>query len=249
MGKSKKPGKLIFVGYDMDKEKWKSIYLDEEKTKYKISNRGRVKNKNTGKILATILDRYGYEQVCLIHNGKRHSITIHTLVAKYFIPNKEHKPQVNHKDGTKYNNFDFNLEWATSKENMIHAYETGLHDYRAMGENHGMNVYTEEQIRYVCELLEECKTSIKEIVNKTGVSKTTVYDILSKKYWTQISCEYNIDNFSTKKVHGIDTEVQKKIIELAKQQKSVKEIRLALNLPYSDNSNARISYYVKKYKR
>ena len=89
MGKSKKPGKLIFVGYDIGKEKWKTIYLDGEKTKYKISNYGRVKNKNTKKILATILDRYGYEQVCLIHKGKRHSLTVHTLVAKYFIPNKE----------------------------------------------------------------------------------------------------------------------------------------------------------------
>lgn len=248
MGKSKKPGKLIFVGYDIGKEKWKTIYLDGEKTKYKISNYGRVKNKNTKKILATILDRYGYEQVCLIHKGKRHSLTVHTLVAKYFIPNKEHKPQVNHKDGTKYNNFEFNLEWATSQENVIHAYRTGLHDYRAMGENHGLNVYTEEQIHDVCKLLEKCELGIKAISDKTGVSKATIHDIIAKKYWTQISCNYNIDNYSTKKVHGIDTDIQEKIIKLAKQQKSVHEIRAALNLPYSDNSNARIAYYVKKYK-
>ena len=51
----------------------------------------------------------------------------HRLVAITFIPNTDSKKIfVNHKDGNKQNNHVSNLEWVTSQENNIHAYQTGL---------------------------------------------------------------------------------------------------------------------------
>lgn len=70
----------------------------------------------------TISNTGGYASIRL--PDKNHFI--HRLVAEAFIPNPENKPQVNHKDGIKRHNSVDNLEWVTAKENVAHAYATGL---------------------------------------------------------------------------------------------------------------------------
>jgi hypothetical protein len=51
-------------------------------------------------------------------------------VAGYYIENPLHKKCVNHKDGNKANNHNYNLEWNTHKENNHHAFVMGLNPNR-----------------------------------------------------------------------------------------------------------------------
>ena len=124
------------------KEVWKDIrvvknvdYLGH----YQVSNLGRIKSlnryrKNRHGVPALVRERilklqysqYGYNVICLSLNNKRATISVHQIVGIAFIPNPENKSQINHINGIKTDNRVENLEWATQKENIQHAYDTGL---------------------------------------------------------------------------------------------------------------------------
>ena len=74
------------------------------------------------------LDKYGYYRVSIYNKDDKRTYTflVHRCVAEHYLPNPEGKKVVNHKDANKKNNHKDNLEWATSSENMRHAYELGL---------------------------------------------------------------------------------------------------------------------------
>lgn len=101
-------------------EVWKDIKGYEGL--YQVSNFGRVKSLfRYKKILKLCKSESGYLCVNLYKNKKMKRITVHRLVAENFI----NKPtlEVNHKDGNKENNFISNLEWVTTKENIIHRFK------------------------------------------------------------------------------------------------------------------------------
>lgn len=75
-----------------------------------------------GKFLKPSINGRGYFRVELgaKKSGYRRYF-IHRLVATTYIKNPAKKPQVNHKDGNKFNNNVSNLEWVTNSENQLHA--------------------------------------------------------------------------------------------------------------------------------
>lgn len=81
-----------------------------------------------GRMMKSQVTPKGYLRIRLQRDGWGGNYMVHRLVAEAFIENPEAKPEVNHKDGNKQNNHVGNLEWSTSSENQIHAYDTGLRE-------------------------------------------------------------------------------------------------------------------------
>ena len=117
-------------------EVWKTIEGFED---YQISNIGNVKSlervsfhRRYGyfitkeKILKQAKNKRGYLTVFIRNNNNKKTFLVSRLVGIAFIPNPKNKSQINHKDGNKSNNNDWNLEWNTALENNLHAIKTGL---------------------------------------------------------------------------------------------------------------------------
>lgn len=100
----------------MQEEIWKDIKGYEGL--YQISNHGRVKSLHFGKErIRKPSDSRGYP-IILLNKGGKYTVTyIHRLVATYFVPNPDNKPEINHLDENKKNNRADNLAWCTEKEN------------------------------------------------------------------------------------------------------------------------------------
>ena len=65
----------------------------------------------------------GYRYVNLCINQKRKKIHVARLVCQAFLPNRENRKTVNHKNGDKSDNTLKNLEWMTYQENHVHAFK------------------------------------------------------------------------------------------------------------------------------
>ena len=93
---------------------------------YKISNKGNVRSLKRNVILKPGINHKGYYYVILYKKSISKSYRIHRLVAEAFVPNPNNLPQVNHKNGIKTCNEDWNLEWTDNSGNQKHAFANGL---------------------------------------------------------------------------------------------------------------------------
>lgn len=99
-----------------ENEIWKEIKGYEGL--YAVSNKGRVKNLMSGKVLKNVIDPNGYLRIKLSRGNVRR---IHRLVAQAFIPNPLNLPYINHIDEDKTNNNVGNLAWCTASQNVRHS--------------------------------------------------------------------------------------------------------------------------------
>lgn len=88
---------------------------------YEVSDKGRIRVKETGTIIKLHTNNYGYNTVILYNNGEGKSKSVHRIVASTFLRSPIEGEQVNHKDGNKQNNDVENLEWVTQAENLRHS--------------------------------------------------------------------------------------------------------------------------------
>lgn len=97
-------------------EEWRPI--DGFDDRYAVSNRGRVMNLKTERVLKNTINTHGYYVVNL---GKGNTRTVHKLVATAFIENPNNLPQVNHISEDKRDNNVNNLEWVSASKNIRHS--------------------------------------------------------------------------------------------------------------------------------
>ncbi len=103
-------------------EEWRTVA--HAGSEWTVSSQGRVRTQVHGGITRGTLIG-GYLSVKSRATGV--SVAVHRLVALAFCPpGRPEQRVVNHKDGVKTNNAAANLEWATQRENVQHASDTGL---------------------------------------------------------------------------------------------------------------------------
>lgn len=228
--------------YMNDNKKISNILINGVKTNYFIRSDGKVFSSNHMK------DGYLKERkLCNIANGylsvhisvlnKSYTLLVHRLVAGAFIPNPLNKPEVNHKDGDKTNNKIINLEWATEKENINHAYDTGLIKIR-FGEKSNNPCITKKQAKKICKYLEENKLTYKEIAQQVGCTKSIVKNIKERLAWLEISEKYNIDNYDIKESTNGNLRMNKSVVceiceKISSGHFTMMDIAKIYNIPYS----------------
>jgi len=170
-----------------DKEIWKDI--DGYEGYYQVSNMGRVRSLDrlvehptngarvlNGELRKLKTHRSGYHHLGLTKDGETKYRLVHRLVAQAFIPNPESKPQVNHIDGVKTNNNVSNLEWATHKENTVHAVENKLIKTK---------LSKKDVLEIRCRYNEKGESPLK-LAEEYSVTRWAIYDVVNYINWKHI---------------------------------------------------------------
>lgn len=101
-------------------------YVLRRNEKYYVNKIGEVYSTRMKRKLTPKVNHDGYLRVQIWEKGNVEFVSIHRLIAETFLPNPDNKPFVNHLNGDKQDNRIENLEWCTQKENIAHAWKTGL---------------------------------------------------------------------------------------------------------------------------
>lgn len=163
---------------------WKEI--DTFDGLFSVSSIGQIKNNKTNRILKPTINPTGYYFVIVRpygRNGGCKAFRVHREVAKAFIPNEENKPTVNHIDGDKLNNSVKNLEWATHKEQVIHAHANNLTN-PPKGSNCKLSRLTDEQ---VTEILDNPHIRNIDFARRFNIDRSAISKVRSGKNWKHLS--------------------------------------------------------------
>lgn len=150
---------------------------------YYADLKGNIYNKKGHKLIPQ--SQGNYVGVDLpIGNGKFRRFTVHRLIATTFIPNTDNKPQVNHKDGNKYNNSVSNLEWVTRNENQKHRFDKLHHSH--FGEKNTQAKLTTEKVIDIVKFRNK-GLDLNVLSDIFSVSKPTICDIMAGRSWSHVT--------------------------------------------------------------
>jgi hypothetical protein len=170
---------------------------------YQISIWGRVYCPITGSIYPTPNCESDWYIVPYIHLKSEEIIPyeMHRLMMDIFKPTEgSENLEVNHIDGVKYHNWIWNLEWVTHKENMHHAFDTGL----AKKIDARYPVITAGQANKIADLLskgltpKEIERMLCDEIPEGNISMIAYY-IRNGLSWKDISAKYDFSNAYNKR--------------------------------------------------
>lgn len=163
------------------KEEWKDI--PEYEGLYQVSNFIKVLNVKTGKLLAFSVTNKNYYQVNLWKNGKCKHYSVHRLIAQAFVPNPDNKPEVDHINTFKDDNWFKNLKWVTKKEQQNNPL-TRRHISEGLKEKHINRYDLSKPIQqYSLDgILINEYPSLQEASRQTGLYPTNICKALKGRY-------------------------------------------------------------------
>lgn len=214
---------------------------DSTGIRYIVYNNGMIYDVNKERYIKDFTNPAGYHYVDLFLDGEKVREAVHRLVGLSFIPNPENKPIINHKDGNKGNNWDWNLEWATYRENNLHAYQTGLHK-PVKSENVHWTKYSSAQVTMACELMSNGIAPV-EVEEITGIPTKLLYQIRDKDIWKEISTKYEFpkSKYPQMKNSPLTPEKREKVDDLVLAGKKPREILDILELPNDWSTYKRVA--------
>lgn len=172
-------------------EIWKDV--KEHEGIYQASNLGRIRSNQrqvkrgdyyltiNEKIMTPVISQNGYLTVSLSKQNKKIRFLIHRLVFDAFIGINSGL-EVNHINGDKKDNSLINLELISHKENIIHAFKTGLS--KSFGQTHNMAKISEQDAINIKYNLNHLK--LQEIANIYNVRESLISRIKNGKRWKHI---------------------------------------------------------------
>jgi len=202
--------------------------------RYQVSRTGKVWSKMSNKEMKQIIHK---KYLCVglyDSNFSQKWKKVHRLVAIAFIPNPENKPQVNHDDGDKLNNNDWNLSWSTPLENIKHSWEHGLAKPQK-GEIHGAARLKDYQILEI----RASKLSYKELASQYDVPTDTIQRAVSGVSWKHLP----MGNYQRKVRKPLTDQLKSEILQLKAQGMLQVHIAGALDI-----GEGQITYYLNSLK-
>jgi hypothetical protein len=170
---------------DLDQEEWRP--LPEWESYYDVSSLGRVRRSlsaphrvstKPGRILNPDCAT-GYARVTISNGARKERLLIHRGVARAFLDGFIPGRQVNHIDGNKLNNRYVNLEWVTPRENVGHAWRTGLCQPLTRSE-HGQSRLDEYSASAICYLYHVARVQQIHLAKAFGITGAAISSICAR---------------------------------------------------------------------
>jgi hypothetical protein len=179
-------------------EEWRGLTLENlsEKSKYKISNYGRLISyyyREEG-VLLKLGNVHGYRSFSIRDkDGKQLHLYVHRLVAEFFLdkPNED-KNIVLHLDNNRHNNYYRNLIWANQSEQYHHNLKVNPNAKRLQPKgDRAWSKLTESEVRVIKRKLSDPnrKTKMKVLARQFGISEMQLSRIKSGENWGKISID------------------------------------------------------------